>query len=88
MDFCTLWTSKNEHFAWRVLQKSNFHVDCYRRRIRIGFGRILGLGWRQFWVPNGAEMRLRKEMLYSMDFRERAQAGLRSGQRVKNYLSG
>ena len=24
LDFDTLWTSKNEHFAWRVLQKSTF----------------------------------------------------------------
>ena len=46
VNFDTLWTSTNEHFAWRVLQKSNFRVACYRMRMRIDFGKTLGLIWK------------------------------------------
>ena len=63
MDFGTLWTSKNEHFVWRVLQKSNFRLVCYRMHIRIDFGWILGPGSRQFWVPIGVQKRLREQWL-------------------------
>ena len=35
MDFDTLWTSKNEHFTWRVVQKSSFRLVCYRMHIGV-----------------------------------------------------
>ena len=40
MDFDTLLRSKNEHFAWRVLQKSNFRVVWTK----------LKLDWHQRWI--------------------------------------
>ena len=58
VNFDTLWTSKNEHFAWRVLQKSNFRVVGYRMHMGIDFARLLGPGLRQFWVPIGVHQRL------------------------------
>ena len=63
MDFGTLWTSKNEHFVWRVLQKSNFRLVCSRMYIRIDFGWILGPGSRQFWARIGVQRRLREQLL-------------------------
>ena len=63
MDFGTLWTSKNEHFAWRVLQKSNFRLVCNRMHIRIDFGWILGPGSGHFWVPMGVQKRLGERLL-------------------------
>ena len=63
MDFDTLWTSKSEQKAWRVVQKSTLHVVCYRMGMDIDFGRILGSGWEQFHVPIAFQKRLRKQVL-------------------------
>ena len=69
MDFDTYWISKIKQKAWRVLQKSTFHVVRYRMCLKIDFGRVLGAGWKQFWVPIGLQKRLRKQVLYSMQMR-------------------
>ena len=42
MDFEAFWNSKNEHFAWAVLKKSNFRSDGYLMLALIDFGSILG----------------------------------------------
>ena len=67
--FHTLRTSKSEQIRWEVLQKSNFRIVCYRMCLEIDFGRILGVGWRQFWVPMGVQKRLGKDVLQSMQMR-------------------
>ena len=48
MDLDSLWTSKSEQIQWEVVQKSNFRIVCYRMWLGIDFGRILGLGWKDF----------------------------------------
>ena len=58
MDFDTLWTSKIKQKAWRVVQKSTFHVVRYRMCLKIDFGWIFGAGWEEFWVPIGLQKRL------------------------------
>ena len=63
MGFGTLWTSKNEYFAWEVLKKSNFCIVSYRMPMGIDFGKILGPGWEQFGDPIGVQKRLRKQLL-------------------------
>ena len=63
MDFDTLWTSKIKQKAWRVVQKSTFHVVCYRMCLDIDFRRILGSRWKQFWVPIGLQTRFRAQVL-------------------------
>ena len=62
-DFHTLWTSKSEQIALKVLQKSNFRVVRYRMCLEINFGRILGSNWRHFWIPIGLQKRLQKQVL-------------------------
>ena len=77
MDFDILSTSKIEQKAWRVLQKSIFHVVRYRMCLKIDFGRVLGAGWEQFCVPIGPQKRLRKQVLYSMQMRRgRSEVGV------------
>ena len=61
MEFCTLQTSKNEHFAWEVLQKSNFHVFA----IEYLCESIL----RGFWVRVGGIFRSQLEL--KSDFESR-----------------
>ena len=42
MGFESFWRSKNEHFAWEVLKKSNFRSDGWLMPTRTDFGLILG----------------------------------------------
>ena len=63
IDLHTLQTSKSEQITWEVLQKPNFRLVCYRMCLEIDFGRILGSGRKQFWVPIGLQKRLRKQVL-------------------------
>ena len=63
IDFGTFWTSKTEHFVWRVVQKCNLRLLCYPMHIKIDSGLILGLGSRQFWVPIRVQKRLREQVL-------------------------
>ena len=63
IDFHTFRTSKSEQIQWEVLQKSNFRLVSYRMCFGIDFGRILESGWKRFWVPDGLQKRLLKQML-------------------------
>ena len=62
-DFHALWAGKNEQIAWEVLQKSKFRAVCYRMRLEMDFGWILGSDWRQFWIPSARQKGLRKQVL-------------------------
>ena len=79
-----------QKWAFRMEGVAKIKLSCWllSKAYADRFWKDFGPGLETILASNGAEMRLRKEMLYSMDFRERAQARLRSGQRVKNYLSG
>ena len=47
MDLHTHWTTNNEHFAWRVLQKPSFCLARHQIRVEMDFGMLFGPGWSQ-----------------------------------------
>ena len=56
MNFETFWKSKNEHFVWQVLRKSNFRIDEYPMLLGTDFGAILDPFGVHFWIKKRSEM--------------------------------
>ena len=56
IDFGAFQGSKNEHFAWKVLQKSNFQGEHCRGHLVSDLGRILKSKWTKKHTKNKDEM--------------------------------